>query len=178
MRASTAAFIRRVIAFIFKPITAPHDWWFGFKLWTGTAYAVCPDSTAIFFLLYAPLFVVAPVYFKFWPYVLAFAIAGPFAFWQVLRIRNGAVVRLNLLLGIPYWFTPVMQGSRFERFRAWEDDRPSGVAFCLGDTEVHFGSSRTADAIYWAVSAELEEQGWGNRNRHGPPPPERIDPTF
>lgn len=185
MRASTVEFIRRAIAFVFKPLTASHNWWFGFRLWTGTVYAVCPDTMVILFVLYAPAFIVAPLSLAFWPHVLAFALAGPFAFWQVLRIRNGVVVRVRTLLGIPYWFTPVMHGSRFEVFQAWEDDRPSSVAFCLGDTEVHFGSSGTAYAIHSAISSELEDQGWTSRDGRGftfspkvAPPPERLEPTL
>lgn len=170
-----APLIGRAIGLLLRPLVALYGWWFGFRLWTGTVYVVAPDNIAVMVLFLGGLYIIPWAVFTFWQTTLVALAVAPLVCLSALRIANGQVVRIRLLLCIPYWFTPVPNRSYFDLEQSWDDPAPTGVAFGEGDDAISFGSSRSAHALYSAVSDVLQEQRLGPQPT---PPAERKEPTF
>ena len=150
--------IKRVIA----PLTWLYSWWFTFRS-KNAVHFVMPDGFAVFFLLIAPSFVFPQFYFEHPLIFIGAIVLSPLALLSLLRIKDGKVIHLRLVLGVPYWVTRAPESSQFDLYEAWEDDRPSGVSFSLppkNDKYLHLGSANTAYPLFTAIGAELKLQGW------------------
>lgn len=112
-----APLIGRAIGLLLRPLVALYGWWFGFRLWTGTVYVVAPDNIAVMVLFLGGLYIIPWAVFTFWQTTLVALAVAPLVCLSALRIANGQVVRIRLLLCIPYWFTPV--GAVMGRPRAY-----------------------------------------------------------
>ncbi|HEY8102344.1 MAG TPA: hypothetical protein VIF82_16520 [Burkholderiaceae bacterium] len=152
----------RALGRIFRPITILFGWWRQFNV-AGATYFVMPDSMAIFMVLLAPVTIFPWIYLQSIQVTIFAILISPFALLSVTKIKNDGVVHIRFLFFVPYWFTRIPRGSRFELYEAWEDPAPSGVAFELPHKSgeyLYLGTATTAVNLAAAMSTALISHGW------------------
>ncbi|MDX1958223.1 MAG: hypothetical protein SFU98_06600 [Leptospiraceae bacterium] len=135
-----------------------YSWWIGIKLNNYTLIIFIPDNSAILciivflavFIQAIPLVIIKILLEYFYISIPAIIFLPSVLFTITIYVSNYRILYIKQFCFFPYWIHRVPNDAELILYEAWEDERPTGVAFksdTYEDGFLHFGTERSADGI-------------------------------